>query len=194
MAKKSRKRVHRRVAKKSKKRVTRRPAKKSWWEKLFTFPKLAVYLFVLLSVFTVYQVTKSQDNVLGETSTASVGSYKLKLNMYSINRKSESSCLAKTFKIKVKDGNGKVTNYTIVGNNDCSKFASPVIKLKGKCNWVSYESNLANWSLFEIKYSDSKKDPGYVYNSNKAQVCYYSPSEGLSVPAEVFVEFGMKAK
>lgn len=181
------------VARASKKTV-RRPRKKSFLEKLFTFPKLALLAFVLLSAFTVFQVTKPSKNVLGETSVASGGSYKLKLNMYSVKRSSDKSCLAKTYKIKVKDSKGKVTSYTITGNKDCTKYAAPVIKLTGTCNWVSYESNLANWSLFEIKYSDSKKDPGYVYSSNKVQVCYYAPSEGLSVPAVVTTEFGMMPK
>ncbi len=55
------------MAKRSRKRVHRRPAKKSWFDKFFTFPKLALYLFVFLSVFTTYQVTRPTGAVLGVT-------------------------------------------------------------------------------------------------------------------------------
>ncbi len=183
-------------AARSTKKTVRRPRKKSFLEKLFTFPKLALLAFVVLSAFTVFQVSKPTSDVLGETSSASGSSYKLKLNMYSVKRTNDKSCLAKTYKIKVKDSKGKTTSYVITGNKDCTKFASPVIKLKGECNTISYESNLANWSLFEIKYSDSKEDPGYVYKSNKVQVCYYPPQdgEGLSVPVVLTTEFGMMSK
>lgn len=54
------------MARKSKKRVQRRrPARESWFEKIFTFPKLALFFFAFLSVFTVYQVTKPQGSVMG---------------------------------------------------------------------------------------------------------------------------------
>lgn len=56
------------MAKKSKKRVTRRPAKKSWVEKLFTFPKLAVFGFIILSAFTVYYVSRPSANIMGAST------------------------------------------------------------------------------------------------------------------------------
>lgn len=180
----------------AKKSIKRQRAKKSksFFQKLLTFPKLVTLGVVVLSALTIYQVTLPTTSVLGESTVASDISYKLKLNMYSIGRTSDKSCLAKVYKVKVTDANNNSKTYVAYGNKDCTKFATPTIKLKGKCNWVSYESNLANWSLFEIKYSDSRKDPGYVYNSKKVQVCYSPPNEGLSVPALVNVEFGMKAK
>ena len=57
------------MAKKSRKRVIRRPAKKSWWEKLFTIPKLAVFGFIALSVFTIYQVTLPTRGVEGVSAS-----------------------------------------------------------------------------------------------------------------------------
>lgn len=52
----------------SRKRARRRVAKKSWLDKLFTFPKLALYLFVFLSAFTIYQITKPSESVMGVTN------------------------------------------------------------------------------------------------------------------------------
>lgn len=56
------------MVKRSRKRIQRRAAKKSWLEKLFTFPKLALYLFVFLSAFTIYQVTQPGGSVMGVTN------------------------------------------------------------------------------------------------------------------------------
>jgi len=169
---------------------------KSFLSRFLTFPVIAIVAFAALSTFTLYRVAQPSTGVLGDTvATSSTVKYKLKMTMFAINRKSNSSCLAKTFKIKVTDSKSVSTTYTVVGNSDCSKVALPVITLRGNCNTITYDkSSLANWSLFEIKYADSKKDPGYVYNSNKVKVCFYPSTEGLSVPSEVFVDFGMKAK
>ena len=102
--------------------------------------------------------------------------------------------MAKTFKVKVKNSSGVTTQYTLTGNKDCTKFASPVIIATGKCNTVEYVDNLANWYLSGINYADSLKDPGYEYDSNKVKICYYPPSEGLSIPAVAYVNFAMKSK
>ncbi|MBI4097890.1 MAG: hypothetical protein HY426_02515 [Candidatus Levybacteria bacterium] len=53
------------MAKRSRKRVRRKVAKHSWFGKFFTFPKLALYFFAVLSAFTIYQVTRPETNVLG---------------------------------------------------------------------------------------------------------------------------------
>lgn len=184
---------------KSKKRPARRASKKTFLEKLFTFPKLVVFGVIVLSFFTVYQVTKPTAEVMGETTTASTVKYKIRMTMFAdpnmnVKRDSGEGCLAKTFKVKVKNSSGKTTSYTLTGNKDCTKFASPVITATGKCNTVEYVDALANWYLSGINYSDSVIDPGYEYDSNKVRVCYYPPSEGLSVPAVAYVNFAMKSK
>ncbi len=184
---------------KSKKSPARRSPKKSFLEKLFTFPKLAAFGILVLSVFTVYQVTKPAVGVMGETTTASTVKYKIKMTMFAdpnmnVKRDSGEGCLAKTFKVKVKNSSGVTTQYTLTGNKDCTKFASPVIIATGKCNTVEYVDNLANWYLSGINYADSLKDPGYEYDSNKVKICYYPPSEGLSIPAVAYVNFAMKSK
>lgn len=51
-----------------KRKRARRVHKKSWLEKLFTFPLMALYLFLALSVFTIYQVVQPAESVMGVTN------------------------------------------------------------------------------------------------------------------------------
>ena len=62
------------MAKRSRKRV-RRSHKKSWLEKLFTFPMLAFYLFIFLSAFTIYQVTRPTESVIGVTDPETIADF-----------------------------------------------------------------------------------------------------------------------
>ncbi|GEM_PF-2705590 len=50
---------------KSRRKVHRRPAKKSWLDSLFTFPKVVVYAFVILSAVTFYQISLPGADVKG---------------------------------------------------------------------------------------------------------------------------------
>lgn len=186
---------------KSRRRVHHK-RKESLFDKLFTFPKLAVYGFVILTVMLLYEVAVPPQEIRGVSTSAF--KYKIKMTIFkdpnmNVKRDTGEGCLAKTFKIKVKNvdknSDGKTTTYSIAGNSNCTKYTTPVITVKGNCNTVQYvDGSLANWILSGINYSDAKKDPGYVYDSNKVKICMYPLSEGLNVPYVAFVNFAMKSK
>lgn len=180
-------------------RARRRVAKKSWLDKLFTFPKLALYLFVALSVFTVYQVAQPSKSVEGASTIESTFKYKLKMTVYKdsnwdANRQSSESCLAKTFTVKITDKDGKTTSATATGSQDCNTYAIPVPVAKGYCNTVKFVSNLANWTITGIKYSDSNHYGKVLLGKSSVKVCVYPPAEGLNVEPVAYINFGLKPR
>lgn len=189
MAKKSRKRVHRRHV-----------AKQSLFDKLFTFPKVVVYAFVILSVVTLYQISLPGTDVKGASTVESTFKYKLKMIVYKDKnpadaiRQNDESCLAKTFRVKIKDKDGNVRQVTATGSSDCKTFAIPVPSTtKGYCNTVTFVNDLANWTITGIQ-SDSANNGKPLLGQSSAKVCVYPPSEGLSVAPYAIINFGLKPR
>lgn len=58
------------MAKKLKRKSARKVHRKSWFEKIFTFPVLVVAAFAVLSIITVYLITKPSHGVQGVSTSS----------------------------------------------------------------------------------------------------------------------------
>jgi hypothetical protein len=189
------------MAKKSRKKSSSSKSKVSFIDKVFSLKKIFVYSIVITFVLFAYKSSIVSSGSVEGLSTTSTFKYKIKMTLFAdnkstnVNRDSNEKCLAKTFKVRIKDEKGKKKEVTVTGNSDCNKFASPLISVEGNCNKIEYENNsLANWTITGIKYSDSNHNGKRSYGNYPITVCVYAPNEGLSVPYYAIVNVGVKSK
>lgn len=166
---------------------------------LFTFPKLAIYGFVILLVMLVYEVSVPSHDVKG-ASTESTFKYKIDMTIFKeknpvdARRQDDEPCLAKTFRVKIKDKDGNVRQVTATGNSNCKSYAIPVPTVKGYCNIVSFVNDIANWKITGLQYSDSNHNGKVLLGQSSIKICVYPPGEGLNVNPYAVINFGLKQK
>ena len=176
------------MARKSvRRRKVRRAAKKSWLESLFTFPMLAVVSFVILAVFTVYQVTKPAPDVMGVVEGNDYQVYsraefeKIAANPTADDKKKyyfyvgiwkdadenakydkDENCLLKKFYFTI-NGNPRSRQ---IEDNFC-EFA--VVRSPNKCNTLAYDKNsLKTYKVTGLFYEDGV-DPDPLSLKGKTQ-------------------------
>ncbi len=200
---------------KSKKRPARRAAKKSFLEKLFTFPKLVVFGFLILSAFTVYQITLpirdvegvSVDNDQGYTMEEALAiSIKQKAAGVTIDKYTavylwrdgnsnaeidNEECVQKQFTIKK---NGIVKTPT---QKNCDSKAR-LFKTTANCNTFEFvKTNTSNkYTLTGLHvYETGRKYGKALPGVKKETVCGFPLAVGDSRGGYVYneIDFGVKA-
>ena len=161
------------MARKSvRRRKVRRAAKKSWLESLFTFPMLAVISFVVMAVFTVYQVTKPASDVIGIADSSDYQIYskaefeRIAANPTADDKKKywiyvgiwkdadedarwdkDENCLYKEFSFTI---NGVKKTRTL---GSFCEFG--VVRSPNKCNTLAYDTNsLRTYKVTGLYYED----------------------------------------
>lgn len=183
---------------KTRRRIHRKP-KPSFFDKLFTFPRLAIFGFVILFVMFTYQISVPSKDVRG-ASTESTFKYKIDMTIFKeknpvdARRQDDEPCLAKTFRVKIKDKDGNVRQVTATGNSNCKSYAIPVPTAKGYCNTVTFVNDLANWTITGIQYSDTNHSGKVLLGQSSIKICVYPPGEGLNVNPHAVINFGLKQK
>lgn len=200
---------------KSKKRPARRSPKKSFLEKLFTFPKLALFGFIVLSVFTVYQVTKPAIDVMGVSVDNDQGYTKEEALAIAIKQKAEGVPIDKYTAVylwKDANSNAEIDNegclqkqFTIKKNGitktptqkNCDSKAR-LFKTTANCNTFEFvkvntinKYKLTGLQVYETGRQYGKALPGV----KKETVCGFPLTVGDDRGGYVYneIDFGVKA-
>lgn len=199
----------------AKKRTVKRTAKKqSFFEKFFTFPRLAVFVFAALLIVFVHQVflpgndvkgastaaatpVAAADNIVSEADANSYAKTTLEYDHFvlvkiwadrngDVDQNDTNSCLKKTYTIIL---NGK--SKTITPKN-CDYKWILVHPDKNGCSTVKLTSSLSNWTLTGAYSLDGKHGVRQQGKASSVQVCGNGLwGEGFSYNE---VAFGFKAK
>lgn len=206
----------------SKKRANRKPAKKSFLQLLFTFPKIALYSFLILSLFTLRQVTIPSGEVQGVSSwqegamlsyeevvaeakknTAAGIPIDKYMAVYLWNDKNSNGynddgnepCLKKQFAVK---RNGVTKTPT---QKNCER-AAKYIKVTKNCNNVEFikVNSSTQYKYTGVYIKDHKRLSGkaipYDGIDKTYEVCGFPNAEGGDGWGYVYndVKFGVKQK
>jgi len=200
---------------KSRKKAVRKPAKKSFLEKLFTFPKLVVFGMIVLSAFTIYQITLPTRGVEGVSVDNDQGYTKEEALAISIKQKAAGGPIDKYTAVYLwKDGNSNATidnedclqkQFTIKKNgnvktptqNSCDSKAR-LFKTTANCNTFEFvKVNTTNkYSLTGLHvYETGRKYGKALPGVKKETVCGFPLAVGDDRGGYVYneIDFGVKA-
>jgi len=174
-------------------------------DKLFTFPKLAVYGFVILFAMFIYQVSLPSTDVKGANTTSydiiSDSQYETVKNTSSVanypryvylriwrddgdakKEADEKTCPEKSYTISV---NG--SDKTIKQKPDCKQTKIDV----HECNKIVFNAQLKNYTLSGIEYTDKSGIRHSLKGKSKISFCGGQFFEGGWARQ---VSFGLKPK
>lgn len=195
-------------SKKTSKRVIR---KKSLFERLFSFPKLTFYSFLILSFFIVFQVTRPSPGVMGVADETDYQIYsraefeKIAANPSAEERKKYYFYVGIW---KDEDGDAKNDNsedcllkefsFTINGNRKTKQIEDgfcglPVVRSPNRCNTITFDtSTLKTYKVTGLSYIDGvSPDPSSLKGKISKYFCagkrYYDLQYGV-------ITWGLKKK
>jgi hypothetical protein len=195
------------MAKKLTKKTARKVHRKSWFEKIFTFPALVIAAFTVLSILTVYLITKPSHGVQG-VSTSSL--YEdLSDQSYSNSSSSAKSDYNSSRYLNVrvfKDTNGDgikqstetcpLKEYTVVINGVTkTKIQKPNcgwnhVDLGQECNTVRFTADIKKYSYSEMIYTDKNGKNHYT----KEKSISFCGGQAYKNGWNKFVSIGQKPK
>lgn len=168
-------------------RVRKAPKKKAFWfSKLFTFPRVTLSAFIILSTLTFYQISLPSADVKGastasydiisdtqyetlKNSPSSVGNYPRYVNFRiwiddgdAKREDNETKCPEKSYTVTV---NG--AEHTIKQKPNC-KFTSVKVS---ECNKIVFTSKLQNYILTGIEYTDKSGNTHSLKGAKKISFC-----------------------
>lgn len=191
----------------SRKRVHHR-AKPSLFDKLFTFPKLAIYGFLILLVMFVYQISAPSKDVKGATTTAAYSEISDSQYDALVKSPANTSNYPRILNMRIwkdSDGDGKRNhgetvcpekNYTVEINGNTRTKTQKAncgwnhINLTQEHNVVIFTTDLKNYTYSGMEYTDKYGKKQYS-KSKKLDFTGGNYAEGGWYR---YVSFGLKPK